>query len=83
LLGIADNDEFERRYVERLDRFGIEHFRSRFQQISEYKAGAGLVLLCFEKPGEFCHRRLFARWIEQQTGQHIPELPDDRLSLFE
>jgi hypothetical protein len=81
-LEIADNDEFERRYIERLEGFGVEHFRSRFQDISEWKGGMGLVLLCFEKPPTPCHRRLFSSWWEQQTGQHVPELHDDQLGLF-
>lgn len=29
--------------------------------------------LCFETPGQFCHRRLFAEWVEQNCGWHIPE----------
>jgi hypothetical protein len=74
LREIADNDVFEERYVARLDQLGIDLFRKRFEQISAANDGHGLVFLCFEKPGEFCHRRIFARWIEQQTGHLVPEL---------
>jgi len=31
------------------------------------------VFLCYEKPEEFCHRRVFAEWIEKETGFVIPE----------
>jgi hypothetical protein len=37
----------------------------------------GVVLLCFEdlsKPGEWCHRRAFATWWEEQTGEKVEEL---------
>ena len=32
------------------------------------------VLLCWEKPGDFCHRRLVADWIQRETGNEVPEL---------
>ena len=31
------------------------------------------ILLCWEKPGEFCHRRLVAEWLEAATGEPVPE----------
>lgn len=31
------------------------------------------VLLCWEEPGEFCHRRIVAAWIEENLGFEIPE----------
>jgi len=36
--------------------------------------GQDATLLCFEDPGEFCHRRLVADWIEKGTGVKVPEL---------
>jgi hypothetical protein len=35
--------------------------------------GENAVLLCWEKPGVACHRRLVAEWIEQHLGVEIPE----------
>ena len=32
------------------------------------------VLLCWEKPGDFCHRRLVADWLEKAIGIKISEL---------
>ena len=36
------------------------------------------VLLCYEAPPfdaqNFCHRRMVARWWEEQTGEPVPEL---------
>ena len=42
------------------------------------------ILLCWEKPGEFCHRRLVADWLEEATGQKVPEFaqPKAQLGLF-
>ena len=33
----------------------------------------GAILLCYEKPGDFCHRRILAKWIEIKTGFKIEE----------
>jgi uncharacterized protein YeaO (DUF488 family) len=30
-------------------------------------------LLCYESAGEFCHRRVLAKWIEDSIGVIIPE----------
>lgn len=37
--------------------------------------GLTVTLLCYEKPGDFCHRRLVAKWFEDNlVGVRIPEL---------
>ncbi len=36
--------------------------------------GQDAILLCWEKPGEFCHRRVVARWLEEKLGIEVPEL---------
>lgn len=39
-----------------------------------YEELDGAVLLCWETAGKFCHRRLVAEWLEQATGEVVPEL---------
>ena len=41
------------------------------------RAGSRLVLLCFEKPGENCHRRTLADWL-QSNNIACPELDPNR-----
>jgi hypothetical protein len=77
LMNLDDEAEFTEHYRERLDGVGIEAFQQRFAEISDTQEGRGLVFLCFEPVGQFCHRHLFARWIEEQTGQHVSELGDE------
>jgi hypothetical protein len=36
--------------------------------------GFNTTLLCYEKPGDFCHRRLVAQWFEKELGFEVPEL---------
>ena len=35
--------------------------------------GADAILLCYEPPGEFCHRRIVAEWLEKALSASIPE----------
>ncbi len=37
--------------------------------------GPNAILLCWEQPGAFCHRRLVAEWLEEHLGVEVPELP--------
>lgn len=32
------------------------------------------ILLCWEVPGDFCHRRLVAEWIEKNLGIEVEEV---------
>ena len=40
----------------------------------EKKYGTRIILLCHEPIDEFCHRRIFADYIELKTGIYIPEI---------
>jgi hypothetical protein len=67
--------EFDRHYTAQLDRYaaGIEEKLTRLGEAT----GSPLVLLCFERrirgPAD-CHRRSFAQWWQERTGQQVPEL---------
>ncbi len=37
--------------------------------------GPDAIMLCWELPGEFCHRRIAAEWLEKKLGLTIPEVP--------
>ena len=45
-----------------------------FEQISEINGKKDLVLLCFEKSGEFCHRNIFSSLMREKTANRIEEL---------
>ncbi len=38
--------------------------------------GNDVTLLCYEKPGDFCHRRIVAEWFEKELNIVVPELPN-------
>ncbi len=74
LLGIDDETEFTRRYRAQLERHGIEKILRVLAAIARREHREGVVLLCFEPAGEFCHRRVLAEWLEEKTHQQAPEL---------
>lgn len=46
--------------------------------------GDSAVLLCWEAPGDVCHRRWVAEWLEQALGIEIPEygIPRDQTPCY-
>jgi hypothetical protein len=63
-----------------LERVGVERLRMQFAEISDRHDGRPLIILCFERRaaiarGEtFCHRRVFADWWQEQTGEVVEEI---------
>lgn len=51
---------------------------SRLDPEKVYKdLGPDAILLCWERPGEFCHRRLVAEWLEKTLGIEVLELGEE------
>ena len=55
-----------------------EYQRNVLAKLDPAKVSADLgpdaILLCWESPGEECHRRLVAEWLEKSLNIKIPEL---------
>lgn len=65
--GAIDEDEYTRRYR--------AEFLSKLDPARVYAdLGEDAVLLCWERPGAFCHRRLVAGWFEEKLGVTVPEV---------
>lgn len=43
-------------------------------QIIRDLGGDNFIMLCWEAPGEFCHRRVVAAWLRKHTGILVEEL---------
>lgn len=58
-----------------------------WRELHELTNGAEPILLCWEKAGEFCHRRIVAEWLAEAIGEAVPEAefaprPKAQLELF-
>jgi len=63
-------EEYEKRYKEEV--------LSNLDPQQIYDILKDQVLLCWENPGEFCHRRIVAKWIKEKLDIEVPEwMPGD------
>ena len=71
IKGTTTWDDYVNRYMELITK---ERKLNAHQIVDVLPDGA--ILLCYEKSEEMgeCHRRLFAQWIQDETGLFIPEL---------
>lgn len=75
----VSDEKFIEMYFAKLDSVGVAAVRSEAEAIREaaHRITDPVVLLCFDKlwlhPEELCHRRLFAQWWEDHTGEEVPE----------
>lgn len=68
--GVTREQYIEMYYKDVLGRLNPEQVIGEIERLS---LGMDAALLCFEKPGDFCHRHLFAEWVLKQTGLEIRE----------
>lgn len=72
---ILHNSKSEEDYVQRfnseiLARRDPKVFLTAIEKIAN---GKDVALCCFEKPDEFCHRHLVAKWLNEKLGMQIEE----------
>jgi hypothetical protein len=65
--GAIPHDEYEHRY--RAEILALLEPATVRREL-----GDDAILLCWERPGEPCHRRMVARWLEDALGSEVPEL---------
>jgi hypothetical protein len=73
----APKPEFTARYFAKLDEVTPAWLIEVMTRIAGQAGDGRLVLLCFEdltKPGEWCHRSLFAEWWLDKTGEQVREI---------
>jgi uncharacterized protein (DUF488 family) len=67
-----EGEAYVRRYYALLS--GLDPWQI-IEDIESLTGHAGEVaLLCYEKPGELCHRRLVAEWLHEKTGTDVEEI---------
>lgn len=71
---LRSDEAFTEAYLAELEEAGVAKIGAMLKRISHEEGGGPLVLLCWEKPGDFCHRSLFSSWWESKTGEPVEEL---------
>lgn len=67
MLKLKDLAEYDKVFKEQI--LGKLDPRKVYEEL-----GQDAVLLCFEPPGQYCHRRVVAEWLEKNLGIQVPEL---------
>ena len=64
--GLITKEEYTERYLQQLDKFN-----ENIIGVSKYfnESGKDYILLCYEKPGDFCHRHILADYINRILGE--------------
>jgi len=62
--GSITQEEYVERYKQKLSELDKAEVLHKLQQISQDNHDKDIVLLCYEKPGDFCHRHLVAEWLD-------------------
>jgi hypothetical protein len=65
--------EFRARYLDRLDRVGVDVILEKLSGVATALPDQSLALCCFEVDRAHCHRGLWAQWWAEQTGELIEE----------
>lgn len=69
--GKIDEAQYAKEYLLKLKKRGIDP--NWITTLPE-----GTLLLCYEKPTDFCHRHLLSMWVESKTGVVIPEWKNEK-----
>ncbi|MGI5151416.1 hypothetical protein ACQEVC_34470 [Plantactinospora sp. CA-294935] len=76
-----DEEPYRAIYRERLETGGVDAIRRQLRTIAVAAGASQLVLLCFcdltvAPPNNWCHRRMFAQWWQERTGEEVTELAE-------
>lgn len=70
----ADDIDYTRRFMAHLSTLDPHSIVASIPPLS--------ILLCYEKPTDFCHRHIVAHWIETNTGIVIREITSKNIDEF-
>jgi len=65
--GLITHKQYTEQYLQLLKQRNVDPFKV-LEDIGE-----NAILLCYEPPGQHCHRHIAAKWIYEHTGVEIPE----------
>ncbi|OJF12763.1 hypothetical protein BG844_18905 [Couchioplanes caeruleus subsp. caeruleus] len=86
MVSISNEATYRGQYRQQLDAHGVDAVCGELHAIADQASDPRLVLLCFDdlsKPDGWCHRRMFADWWTELTGDDVPELAEPPIaSLF-
>lgn len=79
---MVKGDITQDRYVELYNKeiLGKLRVEEVVYEIERLSGGKDAALLCYEKPGDFCHRHLLADWLTRESGLVVEEFDQEKHS---
>lgn len=79
---MVKGDISRERYIELYNRevLGRLKVEDVVEEIEILSNGKDAALLCYERPGDFCHRHLLAEWLTRQSGLVVEEFDPEKQS---
>jgi hypothetical protein len=76
--GKIDQVQYTKQYLNLIQERGItpEYFSGHGLHEPAFKEGS--ILLCYEKPTDFCHRHVLAEWVMQHTDVTFIEWKNEK-----
>ena len=69
--GMSESD-YEKEYRKQIS--NLNNLHSQFEWMAQKANGRDIVLLCYEKVGDFCHRHILSDIIYEKYGYRIKEI---------
>ncbi len=72
---ILKNNLSEEEYIRCYHRYVLDRLDAKFviEHLKRIGNGKDVAICCYEKPGDFCHRHIAAKWLTEKTGEHVEE----------
>ena len=69
--GMISDEEYTSRYLSQLEEYE-HHIMLNLRDIL-MSNDSDIILLCYEKPGRFCHRHILSKWLSNKLGIEVAE----------
>ncbi len=66
--------QYTKEYFGELDKRVVDVYLQQWKKLVEKHKAKGVVLLCYEKPTDFCHRHLLADFLNKEYSMSVTEL---------
>jgi len=67
--GLISQEEYVERYKAKLDFLNRDEVLSMLREIYHENGDKPLVLCCYERPTDFCHRHYLAEWLDYDVAE--------------
>ncbi len=80
ILNAYRENRDKKQYIRNYQKYVLDHLDA--EQVYR-ELGDNAILCCYERKGEFCHRRLVAAWFQKELKIDVPELWNKKIWIMQ